>query len=313
MIAYAALSSAALAFLVMVAVLLIALPGVWLLASGSARRTLLVARGGVELERRRSVTARLDARLIRTRRGAALSGRLRSAGSELTVSRFIAVAAGAVAVAVALGSLLFPTVIAAFAGVVALWGCFSWLDRRLDKRREQFLAQLPEVARLLSNGASAGLAMPTAIELAVRELEAPASLELQTVIDELRLGRALEDCLEDLQRRLPSREIAVLMTTVIVQQRTGGDAVRALQELSSTLESRRDTRREIHTLMAGTLFISYLVPVLGLLALLLLDTINSKTLERMTSTPAGIAVLVVSGSLYALGTLAIRRTARVDL
>lgn len=313
MIACAAMNSGALALLAMAAVFVIALPGVWLLASGSARRTLLVQRGGLETERRRSVTARLDARLIRTRRGSVLSGRLRSAGTELTVSSFIAVVVAAVVVVVLLASALFPPLIAALAGLVALWGCFAWLDRRLDKRREQFLAQLPEVARLLSNGASAGLAMPTAIELAVRELEAPASLELQAVVDELQLGRALQDCLEDLQRRLPSREIAVLMTTVIVQQRAGGDAVRALQELSATLDARRDTRREVHTLMAGTLFISYMVPVLGLLALLLVNTINSKTLPRMTSTPIGIAVLVVAGSLYALGTLAIRRTAKIDL
>ncbi len=76
------------------------------------------------------------------------------------------------------------------AGVIAAWACFAWLGRRLDRRREQFVAQLPEVARLLSNGASAGLSMPAAIELAAREIEAPASEELQTVIDELHV-RAL--------------------------------------------------------------------------------------------------------------------------
>ena len=142
--------------------------------------------------------------------------------------------------------------------------------------------------------------MPAAIELAVREIEAPARDELQ-IVDELSFGRSLADSLEALQRRLPSREIAVLMTTLMIQQRAGGDVVRALHELSSTLDGRRETLREVRTLMAGAVFTSYMVPVLGLASLLLLNAINSKTLDRMTTSPVGIAALVVAAMLYALG------------
>ena len=53
--------------------------------------------------------------------------------------------------------------------------------------------------------------------------------------------------------------------------------------------------------MAGAVFTSYIVPCLGLFgALLLLNTINSHTLPRMTSSPIGIAALVVAAILYAL-------------
>ncbi len=98
-----------------------------------------------------------------------------------------------------------------------------------------------------------------------------------------------------LQRRLPSREIAVLMTTLIIQQRAGGDVVRALQDLSDTLDKRRETLREVATIMAGAVYTSYIVPILGLGALLLLNTINPQTLDRMTSEPVGIVALVVAG------------------
>jgi tight adherence protein B len=132
-------------------------------------------------------------------------------------------------------------------------------------------------------------------------------------VDELTLGRSLDDSLAHLQRRLPSREISVLMTTLIIQQRAGGDAVTALQELSQTLDMRRETLREVKTLMAGALFTSYIVPVLGIGALVLLDGINSDTLHRMTTKPLGIATLVVAAGLYALGWIAIRRTTRIEL
>lgn len=291
----------------------IGLWGVWLYATGSARRNLLVTRGGVELRRRRGLAEALDARLVRTQRGADLAGKLRSAGTDLTPSRFLgSVLGGMVGVFLVL-SLLFPLLIAFVAAGLVAWGASVWLGRRLARRQEEFINQLPEVARLLSNGASAGLSMPAAIELAVREIEAPAREELQTVLDEVGLGRSLDESLASLRRRLPSREIGVLMSTLIIQQRSGGDVVRALQDLSSTLDMRRETLREVRTLMAGAVFTSYVVPVLGIGSLLLLNTINSRTLPRMTSSPIGISALIVAAVMYVLGSMAIRRTTRIEI
>jgi len=292
---------------------LLALWGLWLLLSSSARRSELVARGGVELRRRRRLDERLDAILVGTRRGEDLAGKLRSAGTELTPARFLLLVAMIAFGTFALLSLLFGPLLGVVGGALAGWACFAWLARRLDRRREAFVAQLPDVARLLSNGASAGLSMPAAIELAVREIEAPASEELQTVIDELTFGRSLDESLASLQRRLPSREIAVLMTTLIIQQRAGGDVVQALQELSSTLNTRRDTLREVRTLMAGAVFTSYVVPVMGVGTLFLLDAVNPHTLQRMANEPAGIVVLVIAGILYTIGAIAIRRVTKVEI
>jgi drug/metabolite transporter (DMT)-like permease len=45
----------------------------------------------------------------------------------------------------------------------------------------------------------------------------------------------------------------------------------------------------------------------------MLNSINSKTLPRMTSSPLGIAALVVAGTMYGVGSLAIRRITRVEV
>jgi tight adherence protein B len=313
MTAAISLSSLAAAEVLLAIVAVVGLYGIWLLAVSSARRSMLVERGGVELRRRRGLADAIDARLMRTQRGADLAGKLRSAGTQLTPSRYLGAVAGGMLGAFLLASLVFPALLAIVAAGLVLWGGSAWLGRRLARRREDFINQLPEVARLLSNGASAGLSMPAAVEMAVREIDAPAREELQSVLDEVHLGRSLDEALDSLARRLPSREIAVLMSTLVIQQRAGGDVVRALQDLSSTLDMRRETLREVRTLMAGAVFTSYIVPTLGVGALVMLNAINSHTLPRMTSSPIGIAALVVAITLYALGSLAIRRITRIEL
>lgn len=313
MLPVARISSVTAAILLFALTAVLALWGLWLLLSNSARRSALVARGGAELRPRRRLDERLDAMIVRTRRGEDLAGKLRSAGTELTPARFLLLVGVVAFGTFALLSLLVQSLLGLAGGVLAGWACFVWLARRLDRRREEFVAQLPDVARLLSSGASAGLSMPAAIELAVREIEPPASDELQIVIDELTFGRSLDESLASLQRRLPSREIAVLMTTLIIQQRAGGDVVQALQELASTLNARRDTLREVRTHMAGAVFTSYVVPVMGVGSLVLLDLIDPNTLQRMTSEPAGIVVLVIAGIMYAIGAIAIRRVTKVEI
>ena len=116
--------------------------------------------------------------------------------------------------------------IVAVGGSVAVTRAF--IERRRGNRRDLFVGQLPEIARMLSNGTAAGLSMPQAVRMASRELADPAGAELRRVVEEMQVGRPVEDALEALRERLPSREVAVLMSTVAIQQRAGGDTVRAL-------------------------------------------------------------------------------------
>jgi tight adherence protein B len=309
----AAISPRSGALLAMAGVSVVMLIALWLLVSNASRRGSIADRGAFGPQRKKPVDQRIDDWLERTGRGAGLTSRLHAAGSNFTAGRFVLMCIAAALAGFIIVQLLFPLLFAVAAGAASVLLCFNWLSRRLEKRKELFVGQLPEIARLLSNAAAAGLSIPAGLELCVREIEEPAKSELQKVVDELMLGRSLEEALERLQRRLPSREISVLLTTLIIQQRSGGDAVQALQEMAMTLDERRNTIREVATLLAGAVYTSYLVPLLGIGALLLLNTINSNTLHALTTKPLGLVVLVISSIMYGLGWVAIRKVTRIEL
>lgn len=292
---------------------LVALAGIWLFISSAARQGTIADRGAVDIAPPHGPMQALDARVMRSRRGAALAAQLQSAGVEMGVGRFLLMRVAITLVVLLVANLLFPLVLAIACAVGAWWVVRFRVQRRLDRRSVEFVGQLPDLARMLSNGASAGLSVPAALDLAVREIDDPARAELRTVIDELTYGRSLEDALESLAARLPSREIAVLFNCIIIQQRSGGDTVNALRELSHTLETRRDTAREVRTLMSGAVYTSYIVPFLGLFSLLMLNTINHRTLTRMTTSALGIIVLVVCAIVYLVAFIAIRRVTRIEV
>jgi tight adherence protein B len=271
------MSGASWALLLLIASGALGLLGLWQLLAGTSRRAELAERGQVVGgdSSGKSLVRALDVRLRRTRQGQRLGAWLGGAALKLLPIEYLGIVATASLLGFILLSNLFAPVLALIVAVGASIGISrAYIERKRGNRRDAFVAQLAEIARMLSNGTSAGLSMAQAVRMASRELADPAGAELKRVVEEMHVGRRIEDSLEALQERLPSREVAVLMTTIIIQQRAGGDTVKALGELASTLDARKDLRREINTLLSGVVFTSYIVAGIGGATILLVNGIS---------------------------------------
>jgi len=297
------------------ATLAAAVLGLRLWLKGSADQRTLRQRTALDLVEARAdrLSNKLDLRLRRTRPGRWLRQRLDRAGSQTRT-----VDAALVLVALFLGSYLLLNQLISWWVSLLVAGLLSrlaltWFDRKEAQRREAFVAQLPEVARVLSNATSAGLALRSAIALTADEVAEPAASELTFLSDRLGVGASLEDALELFEEHLPSRELSLLTRTLIIQSRAGGQVATALQGISATLEARKDLRREIRTMLSGAVFTSWIVLFIGAGALLMLNLISPGTLDRMTSSFLGQAALFVAAGMYALGFILIRRQTRVDV
>ena len=304
------------ALLLLAGVLLLALAGIVTYLSGALRRAELASRGGPgdDEPRLRRTLHGANVRLRRTRRGRRLATWLSSAAVPFGPAELLGgCAACTLAAFVLLGTFLPPLAALVLGAACTVAGARAWVERRRDQRRDLFVAQLPDVARLLANGASAGLSLPAAIQLAARELDDPAGTEMRSVVEELRVGRPVDEALDGLRERLPSRELGVLMTTLIIQQRAGGDTVRALNELGHTLEARKDLAREIRTLLSGSVFTGWLVAGIGVATILLLNVISPGVMRELTTSLVGLGAIVIAGALWTAAFLLIRRATRVEL
>jgi tight adherence protein B len=303
------------ALLLLLFVLVLAMLGVVLFVTGSSRRAALAerGRGGNDEAAVKRLRLVIDAWLRRRPAGRKLGNWLQGAGSPLSPADLLLLCfSGTIFLTVALSTFM-PRGVSLIVAVLAVIGVARALvERKRAQRREEFIGQLPEVARVLSNGTSAGLSLAGAMELAARELPPPASSEMGVVVQETRLGMPLESSLERLRDRLPSREVAVLMTTLIIQQRAGGDTVRALSELGQTLEARKDLLREIRTMLSGAVFTSYLVAGMGAGTILMINAISPGVMRELTTTLLGLLALGFSATLYVIAFVLIKRTTKVE-
>ncbi|MEU2771905.1 type II secretion system F family protein [Streptomyces sp. NPDC007162] len=296
---------------------LLTVAGLHSYASGRAERAALVDRlshtGQVPFSGRRRRFRTLDRRLRGTGIGRRLELRLAATGLDVTPGEFFAYMLAAVAALWLIGQAALAPFFGPIAGLLGVFAAVQFLNWQRQKRIERFIGQLPELARILANATHAGLALRTAIGMAAEELEAPAGEELGKVADQLAVGHSLDDALGELAERLPSRELVVLVTTLVLSNRAGGQVVSALRNLTETLEERKETRREIRTQLSQVTMTSYAVPVLGIGALFLMNGVKSGTLDRMTGSALGQGAVIIAFGLYAVGFVLIRRLSRIDV
>ncbi|TPQ19635.1 type II secretion system F family protein [Streptomyces sporangiiformans] len=296
----------------------LAVAGVHTYASGRAQRQALVDRlaGGGPLRTaagRARRFAAVDRRLRHTRLGRTIQLRLSATGLDVTAGEFFTYVAAVVVALWLIASAALAPFFGPIAAAIGVWGAAIFLNWQRQKRIEAFINQLPDVARLLANASAAGLALRTALAMAAEELEAPAGEELARVADQLSLGRSIDDTLGELAERLPSRELVVLVTTLVLSNKAGGSVVNSLRNLTQTLEDRKETRREVRTMLSEVNATAFTVPLLGLGSLLLINSSNEGALARVTGSPVGQILVLIAIGLYTVGFFVIRRLGKIEV
>ncbi|MCC0096282.1 type II secretion system F family protein [Streptomyces flavotricini] len=291
--------------------------GVQAYAAGRAQRAALVERlaadGAPERSGRTRRFAGVDRRLRRTALGKRIELKLAVTGLDLTPGEFFVYVLMSVAGVWLVAASFLAPFFGPVAALIGLWAADAFLNWQRARRNERFINQLPELARILANATQAGLALRTAIAIAAEELEAPAGEELSRVADRLAVGHSIEESLGEIAERLPSRELVVLVSTLVLSARAGGAIVGSLRNLTVTLEQRKETRREVRTQLSQVTVTAYLVPAIGLGSLLLVNAMMPGALDRMTGAFIGQTAVLVAIGLFTLGFVLIRRLSKIDV
>lgn len=300
-------------FLLLLFTLAFGVWGITLLLDESARKRALWAEatgGAVSAAERMK---RIEGRLTVKGPFAVFARKLVSAGlSWSPLGAFSTLVAVMVLIIIA-GQVILGRVSSIIIAAMVPLAFFQWISRRSVQRKEGFISQLPELARIIANGNAAGLSIGRCLAMAGREMPEPAGQEMRRVSRELDLGWSVDQVLTALSERLPSREVNVLVHTIVIQSRTGGALSDALADISQTLEDRKELRREVSTVILGSAVAGYAVIGIGLGAVVLLNFLQPGTLDYMAGSWAGRILLVISATLFVMGTFLMRIVYRIEV
>ena len=102
----------------------------------------------------------------------------------------------------------------------------------------QFERQLPEALELVSRSLRAGHALSVGLKLVGEEASDPIGTEFRRVFDEVSMGVALPQALQNMTDRLDSVDLRFFVTSVLVQRETGGNLAEIIDSLAGLIRMR---------------------------------------------------------------------------
>jgi tight adherence protein B len=204
-----------------------------------------------------------------------------------------------------------PAVVAPLAGVLVAVATpvVARLLLRLitGRRRKAFADQLDDTLQLLAGGLRAGHSLLRAIDAVSREAEAPTSEEFARVVNQARLGRDLNDALDETAARMGSEDFSWVAQAIGIHREVGGDLASVLDEVGHTIRERNQIRRQVAALSAEGKMSAYVLLALPFVVLGILTLTTPTYVARFTEGPVGYALMAAAAVMLSIGSLWMRK------
>lgn len=212
----------------------------------------------------------------------ALELRLHRTGKGWTMSQYLYVSVG-LALAVLLlvfvktGAPLLSLVAGLFVGI----GLPHFIvSRAIGKRVENFTTRLPDALDLLVRGLRSGLPVTETLGVVASELPGPVGEEFKLITDRIKVGRTMEEALQDTADRLNMPEFNFFCITLAIQRETGGNLAETLSNLSDVLRKRAQMKLKVKAMSSESKASAYIVGSLPFIVFALIYTINPAYLSK---------------------------------
>jgi tight adherence protein B len=260
----------------------------------------------VEAHYRKAVAARRPAQQPTAGAGSrreALALRLHRTGRGWSVRDYL-VASAAIAGSIALFAFLQTgaEMLSLGLGVLAGTGIpHLAVSVLINRRGGAFTTRFPDAIDLLVRGLRSGLPVTETIGIVASEVPGPVGEEFKLISERMRIGRTMDDALQETADRLDTAEFRFFVIALAIQRETGGNLAETLSNLGDVLRKRAQMKLKVRAMSSESKASAYIVGALPFIVFTMIWWINPKyigaffTDERLIVTGLGGLVWMAIG------------------
>lgn len=227
--------------------------------------------------------------------------RMEQTGRKWKISQYFYVSGGIFVVALGILSLRGApfTLALGVAFFLALAVPHFGISYLIRKRLNDFTVKFPEAIELLVRGLKSGLPVSETLSVVSREIPGPVGEEFKIVTEKIKIGKTMEDALQDTADRLGTPEFQFFVITLAIQRETGGNLAETLSNLADVLRKRAQMKLKIRAMSSESKASAYIVGSLPFVVFGLVWSVNPQYLSGFFSEDrliiAGLVGLVWMG------------------
>jgi tight adherence protein B len=194
-------------------------------------------------------------------RGDALAMRLNRTGKGWTVTQYVYATIGlSLGIAVLLFIMTQAVLLSLGVGLMVGAGIpHMVVGHLIGKRTNAFITKFPDGIELLVRGLRSGLPVTETLGIVASEVPGPVGFEFKSVIDRIKVGKTMEDALQDTADKLGISEFNFFTITLAIQRETGGNLAETLSNLAEVLRKRGQMKLKIKAMSSESKASAYIV------------------------------------------------------
>ncbi|MBC7539577.1 MAG: type II secretion system F family protein [Bacteriovorax sp.] len=153
-----------------------------------------------------------------------------------------------------LGSWIIGTILGSILAFIGFKAPRMIVNFLVEKRIKAYSLQMVDALQLLANGIRAGLSVPQSLGMIVDEMPAPISQEFNIILQQNRIGVPLEECFENLAKRVPTEDNDMFVSSINILRETGGNLAETFDTIVDVIRERVRLQQKIDTFTASGMF-----------------------------------------------------------
>jgi tight adherence protein B len=186
-----------------------------------------------------------------------------------------------------------------------------YLRNRRGQRLRRFDDELPRGMELMANSMKAGQSIAQSFTAVTDNAAPPVSEEFGLAKREVELGASVESALGNMEKRMGSADLRLLIMVITIQHAVGGDLPAILTTLADTMRQRAEMRQEVLAATAQSRASSVIITALPIVVGVFGYFVLPAYFHPLFTNPIGWVIIVIAVGLLATGTIIIRRITTV--
>ncbi len=187
-----------------------------------------------------------------------------------------------------------------------------YLRNRRGHRLHQFDDELPRGMELIANSMKAGQSVAQSFTAVVENAGPPVSEEFTLARREIELGASVESALANMEKRMGSSDLRLMIMVITIQHAVGGDLPAILTTLADTMRQRSEMREEVMAATAQSRASSVIITLLPLAVATFGYFVLPDYFRPLFTNFLGWVIIFFAALLLATGTFIIRRITAIQ-
>jgi tight adherence protein B len=249
--------------------------------------------------------------LVKRGRAAAGAAALERAGMSMRLPDFVLVVGLTTVVLGVLGFVLGGFFLALLLLVAVPFGAKLFLGFRATRRQAAFADQLDDSLQLMAGSLRAGHSLLRAVDSVSQEADAPTSEEFSRIVNETRVGRDLNDALDEVAERMGSDDFTWVAQAIAIHREVGGNLAEVLDAVGHTIRERNAIRRQVKALSAEGKLSAIVLMALPFGVTGFISMTNPAYIAKFTESLTGYAMLGAAAVMLLVGGLWLKSTVKI--